>query len=230
MSSLAVGTNSGVPLWLWAAMLLACDPGCATRVVPPDHPDNAATVFVTDYGRHSSILLPTPEGYTVEYAFGDWDYFALSSYRWYKGALALCWSEQSTLGRRFIPLPPNESLLQERLQAPRMIALRADSAAVATLREQLDKRFRDHLSTIVYNGGHQMYFVKDDEPYGLFNNCNTVTANWLRDLGCDVQGFAMLSNFVLDSADHWAPTPPPIPKTPARDAIPPSIGAVGTGG
>ena len=34
------------------------------------------TVYVADYGVHSSLLLPTGDGRFVEYAFGDWGYAA----------------------------------------------------------------------------------------------------------------------------------------------------------
>jgi len=36
--------------------------GCATTVVPPPHPFEPVPVFLTDYGRHSSLLLPDPRG------------------------------------------------------------------------------------------------------------------------------------------------------------------------
>jgi hypothetical protein len=56
--------------------LLLCG-GCTTTIVPPRAPADPVSVYVTDYGRHSSILLPDPRGHLTEYAFGDWNWFAL---------------------------------------------------------------------------------------------------------------------------------------------------------
>ena len=81
--------------------------GCATTIVPPPHPVEPVPVFITDYGRHSSLLLPHPGGGFTEYAFGDWNWFALKRTTSGDALQALFFSPASTLGRRQLSTPDN---------------------------------------------------------------------------------------------------------------------------
>src|SRR5688572_12511152 len=83
------------------AMLLAL--GCATTVRPPADPKDPVVVVLIDYGHHSGVILPEPEGAWVEYAFGEWDYFALNKTDLFTGMIALGCPNQGTLGRRVHP-------------------------------------------------------------------------------------------------------------------------------
>ena len=74
------------------AVLAALSLGCATRVVPPRAIVSPVTVYIADYGRHSSLILPTDTGCLAEYAYGDWRFYALNQYRWYWGMTALIWN------------------------------------------------------------------------------------------------------------------------------------------
>jgi hypothetical protein len=196
-------------------------PGCATRVVPPPHPQNPLAVYIADYGRHSSILLPTTEGQLIEYAYGDWEYFALNKYRWYIGASALFYSEGSGLGRRVLPNPNDEESLRRLIDSKRIIRIETDRRKVLELLNELDERFNSRIDTLVHPADQPLYFVKDDSHYGMFHTCNQATADWLTKLGCEVQGWpVVLSNFEVSNpaADappdartveaHAAPQPP----------------------
>jgi hypothetical protein len=44
-----------------------------------------------------------------------------------------------------------------------------------------------------------MCHVKDSEIYSGLHDCNDLTADWLRDMGCEVDGFTTLSKFKLAS-------------------------------
>ena len=50
---------------------------------------------------------------------------------------------------------------------------------------------------MVHNDWNQMDFVPDDRHYWFADNCNHRTAQWLRELGCEVDGFVLFSNFEL---------------------------------
>ena len=89
-------------------LLLVLGSGCATKVVPPSNPVNPVMVYITDYGRHSSLVLPATNGGYVEWAFGDWNWFALGKTSWNYALLAVIWSPQSTLGRRVVPPQPSD--------------------------------------------------------------------------------------------------------------------------
>ncbi|MFW5955095.1 MAG: hypothetical protein ACOCSG_07320, partial [Guyparkeria sp.] len=54
------GALAGGAVWLLSA--------CATTIVPPESVEQSQAVFVLDHGRHSSLVLPHPEGF-VRYAY-----------------------------------------------------------------------------------------------------------------------------------------------------------------
>ena len=66
------------------------------------------------------------------------------------------------------------------------------------LRRRLEERFERHLSTKVTNEVHQLTFVKDDDTYICWHNCNHAVAAWLEELGCEVSGWACFSDFCVD--------------------------------
>jgi hypothetical protein len=194
--------------WVISLVLVVVASGCATRVIPPAPAAVAerAVVYVTDYGRHSSVVLPVGERW-VEYAYGDWDYLALNKYRWYVGPTRLLFSEGSCLGRRYIDKVDNEEALLAVVASERLLRIETDRRAVEDLICALDERFNRHIETLVYNKHQVMYFVRDDSHYWLMNNCNGVTAGWLKELGCRVEGMALLSNFEV--VNRKAPTTRP---------------------
>jgi hypothetical protein len=178
--------------WLMALAGLA---GCATRIVPPANPASPVAVYVADYGRHSSILLPTGNALLLEYSYGDWDYYALSNYRWYLGATKLFLSEGSGLGRRYLPYPNDEQELQRTLSSKRLLRIDIERHRVLALLDELEERYNGHIDSLIYNEDQGTYFVKDDSHYSLLHTCNQETAAWLERLGCGIEGWAVLSNF-----------------------------------
>jgi hypothetical protein len=152
-------------------------------------------VFVTDYSRHSSILLPTPQGYYVEYAFGDFQWFALSQTQSSNGVHAMLWSDGSTLGRRQLTLPDDPLEVAAATDAEKVIRFKAPRAKVDALRNELDAAYFARHDTITYNPASSMWFVRSREPYNALHNCNHLTARWLRQLGCQIRGTAMFSKF-----------------------------------
>src|SRR5262245_23066644 len=91
--------------------------GCSATIVPPADPVNPVPVAITDYGRHASLVLPDESGRgSVEYAFGDWNWFAAGKNTPCDAAGALFASGQATLGRNIFPMPPDSPRLAKTLK------------------------------------------------------------------------------------------------------------------
>src|SRR4051812_661632 len=151
--------------------LLALAGGCATRIIPPSNPSNPVAVYITDYGRHSSILLPMGDGHLMEYSYGDWDFYALNKYKWYIGASKLLFSEGSGLGRRILAHPGDDEALHKMLGCKRLLRVDIEQSRVSELLEELDQRYGAKIETMVYNTYGHSYFVRDDSHYWLFHTC-----------------------------------------------------------
>jgi len=185
--------------------LVALLGGCATTVVPPSNPANPVAVYITDYGRHSSILLPMGDGHLMEYSYGDWEFYALNQYKWYIGASKLFFSEGSGLGRRILAHPGDDEALHKMLGCKRLMRVDIEQSRVCELLEELDQRYSAKIETMVYNDYGHSYFVKDESHYWLFHTCNAMTGQWLEKLGCKVSGLPVVSNFEVVKARDQLP-------------------------
>jgi hypothetical protein len=184
------------PVLWFTLLLLCCTGGCATRVFPPANVREPTTVYLTNYGRHASLILPTSPGTLTEYSYGDWTFFAEAKTTPANAIAALFWSRQAALGRRSIIDDHDPVALARELKAS-VQTVRVEREAVSALGHHLEERYAQHLQTEIYNPEYQTYFVADDEHYGLCNNSNMMTARWLGQLGCTVRGPALLSNFAV---------------------------------
>ena len=172
--------------------------GCSAVIVPPKaSPADSVPVLVADYGYHSTILLPKSDGGMVEYAYGDWYYFGQSHKSLGSALHALFASEQATLGRRVLEREINQPGLKEAIGAETILSFRAPRDKVERLERALEERFSQNLDSIMYSPVHQLYFVKDSEPYSVGHNCNHFTAEWLERLGCRIEGSPVTSRFKL---------------------------------
>src|SRR4051812_19057915 len=99
--------------------------GCATKVIPPGRPNDPVTVYLTDYGRHSSVIVPSIKGHGYdEWSFGDWEFFALGHTQWWIAIRAMLHSPQATLGRRHIDdaaMVSQESLMKALIDCRRLM-------------------------------------------------------------------------------------------------------------
>ena len=162
---------------------------------PPVEPDDPVDVVLVDYGYHASIILPRGPNSSVEYAYGDWDYFALSNNHWINIIPALSWPTQGTLGRREIPVSTDPNSIQPHLWSDLSYRLTVDHEDVAELLGMLDGRFKAGAETKIDNAQHRMTFVQDSQDYCLFWNCNQETAAWLETLGCSLRGSRFFASF-----------------------------------
>jgi len=161
--------------------------GIPTTVVPP-RPGDPAAVYLVDYDKTSSLVLTVGENRLVAYAYGDWAYYALRKQGPVETVAALLWPTQGTLGRKEINGPSNLDTVRRELGAglEEIHQFDVERPAVARLHAKLDGIYYDHLSTATESYG--MTFVHHPKPYTYWSNSNHVTAEWLRELGCETRG------------------------------------------
>ena len=164
-------------------------------LVPPDAVADPATVYVADYGRHASLIVPRDGGYT-EYAFGEWEWFARGKARLLRGPLVLIVPGQATLGRRDLGGIVSAEEACSRLDGAAAQAIVVEREKARALVAELDRRFEAAVATRV-TGPDGMQFVKDPSPYYALHNSNRVTAEWLEKLGVGVRGPAVFSRFEI---------------------------------
>jgi hypothetical protein len=161
--------------------------GIPTTVVPP-RPEDPATVYLVDYGRTTSLVLTVAENRMVAYAYGDWTYYALRKQGPFESIAALLWPTQGTLGRKEINGPSNVATVRRELglELEEIHQFEVERSALARLHAKLDGIYNDQLGTAVESYG--MTFVHHPKPYTYWSNSNHVTAEWLRELGCETRG------------------------------------------
>ncbi len=191
--------------------------GCGAVVHPPAKAVDPVAVYVADYGVHSAVMLPLNDGRYVEYAFGDWGYCAYNKAAINDALGALLLSSESAFGRRFIEKNPGQAYPTPHAPLPKKIfAVYASRSDVQAIERKFAQRFQKYASTKVYNYDNDTDYVHDDEHYSFINSCNHLTANTLRSLGCEVDGWAVFSNFrysptpAHDSRQLAAPPPPSV--------------------
>lgn len=182
--------------------------GCGGTIVPPAHPANPVTVYVADYGRHSTLVMPTSDGGLVEYAFGDWDWLAAMHRQWYRAVGALFFSKESAFGRRFITRVPPMDEMTFALDAKHCVSFDVSRGKMVALRDLLDRQYKAAEASATYSPDGGFMYVKDPEKYWLFHNCNHVTKRWLEELGCDVRGACVTSKFKVEQPQPETDHPP----------------------
>ena len=189
------------PRRLILLLALVCT-GCTTTVIPPRDVADPTTVYLTDYGRHSSLLLRDPESKLLkEYAFGDWNWFAINKNTSGDAVEALLFSAGSTLGRRYLDAEDDIGDVKLKTTAETISAFTASRAKVNRLMTRLDDIFASHQKTVTYNALMGLWFVRTPDSYSAWHNCNHVTTRWLHSLGCETRGLGAFSKFkVLSDA------------------------------
>ncbi len=172
-----------------------------TFIIPPTAPAAPVTIYVIDYGYHSRLVLPDGKGKLMQYAYGDWRYFALDRQNLGNGIAALLYPTQGTIGRRQFN---NLAEFQRQLQGERntLLCFEVAAAKAARLLKLLDRRFRQNLPMWVKNPRNHLTFVPDDRDYIMFHNSNHELVTWLKNLDCRVKGFVALPNFQVKHSDN----------------------------
>jgi hypothetical protein len=168
--------------------------GCAAVITPPPHPEDPVTVYLADCGRHASLLLPDRDGKLIEWAYGQWEWYALQRDEWWRVPHALLIQESATLGRgEWVPYAPDEwrrwCWLEE------VHPIRVARADVERLMEKLDAIHADHKAARRWNETYRLMFVSLKEDYWVFNHCNKAVVEWLETLGCKVSHTPLWASF-----------------------------------
>lgn len=199
-------TNRRWRRWLCRAMILIALIslslgwmfGCTATIVPPAHVQQPARVFVLDHGYTSSIVLPDEnEAGMIRYAYGDWNYYALTNRGIFDAIAALGWSTPATLGRKHLPGGMDRTTIEQNvfIGISHTYEIIVEHNRIAPLREKLDTLFEQNIDTLHVSRANDLSFVHHPRPYNLFYNSNHFTADALRQLGCDVNGPTILSNW-----------------------------------
>lgn len=172
-----------------------CLAACTTTVFAPQGVDDPAGIAILDHGRHASLILEVPDGSMVRYAYGDWRWYALQQTGPLEGSAAVLWPTQAALGRARLAGPFSSTAVAQQVRPPieHAVYLVVSARAVRRLADRLDRTFHENSSMQVYNEVYDLVFVPHPDRYSITHNSNQVTADWLEELGCRVEGPAVLS-------------------------------------
>lgn len=185
------------PILLLTVLLI----GCTTTVIPPPSPAEAVKVYLLDHGRHPSLVMPTPEGHLVRYAYGDWSWYALARTGSLEAVRAVFWCNPAALGRREYGSADLNAILGQ-APAVHVYQITVSGGDVEQLRGELNAVFERNISTLHANEEYCLDFVRDPRPYSGIHNCNHVMSSWLRQLNCEVNGLSFLCKWrVVGAAD-----------------------------
>jgi hypothetical protein len=83
--------------------------------------------------------------------------------------------------------------------AEAVLEIRIERARLTAWRTAFEKAWTDGTSQRepVVNPTHMMAFMPAAPRYWVFNTCNRAVADWLVDLGCEVEGWAVVADFRL---------------------------------
>lgn len=179
-----------------AAATLLC--GCRVVIRPPAHVVDPVQVFVLDHGRHSALVLPTSDGGAMQWAWGEWQWYALDRTQWWRTPAVVLWPTRATLGRAPVGEPLDAASLARRLYAEAVHVVVVERAAALALEAQLEARFAAGAAEQLYSPLYHLEFAPDDErSYWIVHHCNSETKDWLRALGCTVSGAALFADFTV---------------------------------
>jgi hypothetical protein len=179
-------------------------PGCAWTIKPPAAPPDPVTVWVTEYGRHSRVALPSGRATFLEYGFGEWNFYAREQRGLFSTLRAGAGLGAAAFSRRELSPAEDGTLGPGQTGGMRAVSLQVARSAAEGLRERLEARWAANQPQVIVRSADGVPVSRDRGRYHLFANSNHATAGWLRDLGCRVTGFPVLSNFRLA-----APAPGP---------------------
>lgn len=181
----------------WLLIVLFFLSGCTNTIQPAQMPDATRSVYLIDLGRHTRLALELQGGELIEYAYGEWRWYAKMDDQWWRAPAVMLWPTQGALGRWQWPAPDARVRLLEEYERLVVLELPAGAGEVDTLAARLDEDFRRRSSALHRNTTYRLDFVPYDRSYWLFNNSNHAVMEWLQQLGYEVRGSGVLAEWRL---------------------------------
>jgi len=172
---------------------------CSTTIIPPPAPKEPVSVAVLDHGRHSSLVIQSGPESMVRYSYGDWKFYALADTGFFQGSVALFWPSRAGLGRRELQgdISRDSLLRQVKIHSEEVLFFLVEKERADALRKNLDDLFTERLSTMHFNKAYDMEFVHHPKSYWALRNSNQMVGAWLESLGCEVEGPAIFSRWII---------------------------------
>ncbi len=187
----------GAPCLLAVITLLA---GCANTIRSPETetPAEMRTVYLIDLGRHTRLAFELPDRGLVEYAYGEWRWYAKMEDKWWRAPAVMLWPTQGTLGRWQWLEPDAKARLLNEYDKLIVLELPAEADRVDALVTRLDRDFNRRSGELLRNTAYRLDFVPYDRRYWLFNNSNHAVKEWLQELGYEVRGSGIFAEWKLE--------------------------------
>lgn len=194
---------SGPARILWLAALVITPVGCSNTIRIQDSPENPVSLVMVDHGRHPSLMIPEGEG-GIRYTWGEWRWYAHNEIGVLRGLNAVFWPTQATLGRYHFEQWPERGasayIIPEGYRE--LLILEVEQEKARSLKDRLDGVFEEGAEQArVYNPVYRLEFVPLEENYWVFNQSNQRMISWLRELGLEVRGPGLYSNWRLIEDD-----------------------------
>jgi len=183
------------PLWGAGLALLLFIPGCAWTVRAPATVADPVPVWISEYGKHCRIAVPSGRSTFIEYGFGEWNFYGREKRGLFSILRAGSGLGAGAFSRRELVPAPDGTLGPWQTGGTRSEGILVERARAEALRTKLDARWQANQHTVRTREIDGVVVSRDPARYHLFRNSNHATAEWLGELGCEVRGFPILSNF-----------------------------------
>jgi hypothetical protein len=144
---------------LLAALILLS--GCTNTIRLAERPAETRSVYLVDLGRHTRLAFELPGGDLVEYAYGEWRWYAKMQDQWWRAPAVMLWPTQGTLGRWKWPAPGAGPRLLNAYEDVIVLELAAEARLVDALVAELDWDFEQQSSERLRSASYRL----DCGPY-----------------------------------------------------------------
>jgi hypothetical protein len=167
----------------------------------PEKPIDPRAIYVIDHGTHTSLVIQTSDNKMLRYSYGDFRYYALRDTSLASGAAALFWPTPATLGRGELEGPVSEKSLRGQLVVvvEQIYALEVAASKADRLILDLDAIYFAGKDQLVKVPEYGLNFAPHPIDYFWNSNSSTMIGVWLKQLGADVFGWALISSWNVGS-------------------------------